>query len=410
MTTLVERHIIRKGDPHWSEIDHEAWLAKNLWNAANYTLRQPFIHKNTFLSFKQLYRQVRDTYPQDYEALPRKVSNQVLKQLYGAWHYWFKALKAYKHNPAAFTGRPKMPKYRHKTKGRNRLVYDIQAFSKRKLRKGIVAPSGLNATLQTQIEPERVQEVHITPQAGCYVVQVIYVAEPAQKISGQYAAGIDIGLDNLAAIATNKPGVAPILVNGRPLKSLNQFYNKRRAALQSQLHGENKSSCQIQSLTFKRNMRVDDYMHKASRWIVNWLVEHHIGTLIIGKNNGWKQRVTMGKRNNQQFTGIPHARFIHMLTYKAELAGIEVILTEESYTSKCSFLDLEPMQKHQHYAGRRVKRGLFRASDGRTINADVNGAGNILRKVIPDAFADGIEALAVAPVRVCPVHTKTVVH
>lgn len=403
MTTLVERHVIRKSDPRWAEIDHAAWLAKNLWNAANYTLRQPFIHHGTLLGFKQLYRQVRDTYPQDYEALPRKVSNQVLKQLYGAWQHWFKALKAYAQAPDKFTAKPKMPKYRHKANGRNRLAYDIQAFSKRQLRRGIIAPSGLSVKVQTQVEPQRVKEVHITPQTGCYVVQVIYAVEPAEQIGGQYAAGIDIGLDNLAAIATNKPGTAPILVNGRPLKSINQFYNKRKAALQSQLEGESRSSHQIRSLTFKRNMRVDDYLHKASRWIVDWLIEQQIGTLVIGKNDGWKQRINIGKRNNQHFVGIPHARFIHMLTYKAELAGIEVVLTEESYTSRCSLLDDEPIRKHEKYAGRRVKRGLFRASDGTLINADINGAGNIIRKVFPNAFVDGIEAVAVMPLRVSPV-------
>jgi putative transposase len=400
MTTLVERHVIRKGDARWSEIDHAAWLAKNLWNASNYILRQTFIFDHTFLAFKELYRQVRDVYPQDYDALPRKVSNQVLRQVYGAWQYWFKALKAYEKAPEHFTGRPKMPGYKHKEKGRNRLVYDIQAFSKKKLRDGIVAPSGLNATVQTQVAPERVKEVHITPQTGCYVVQVIYSVEPAERIGGDYAAGVDIGLDNLAAIATNKPGIVPILVNGRPLKSINQFYNKRKSDLQSRLPANQKSSRQIRSLTYKRNVRVDDYLHRASRLIVDWLVEHRIGTLVIGKNNGWKQRIAIGKRNNQQFVGIPHARFVHMLAYKAELAGIEVIFTEESYTSKCSLLDMEPIEKHAQYVGRRVKRGLFRASNGTHINADINAAGNIIRKAIPNAFADGIGALAVAPVRV----------
>lgn len=410
MTTLVERHIIRKGDSRWAEIDQSAWLAKNLWNAANYTLRQPFIHDDTFLTFKQLYRQVRDNYSQDYEALPGRVSNQVLKQLYGAWRYWFKALKAYEKSPEKFMGKPRIPGYRHKMKGRNRLAYDIQAFSKRRLRDGVIAPSGLTVTVQTQIAPERIKEVHITPQVNCYVVQVIYTQEPAEPIGGDYVAGIDVGLDNLAAIATNKPGVQPILVNGRPLKSINQFYNKRKAAFQSQLSRNQKSSNRIRQITHRRNLRVDDYLHRASRFMVDWLVEHQIGTLVIGKNEGWKQHINIGKRNNQQFVGIPHARFIHMLTYKAELEGIEVILTEESYTSKCSFLDLEPICKHTTYMGKRVKCGMFRASDGTLINADINGAGNIIRKVIPNAFADGVEALAVAPVRVSPVQTKMVVH
>jgi putative transposase len=137
----------------------------------------------------------------------------------------------------------------------------------------------------------------------------------------------------------------------------------------------------------------------VSRRIIDLLVQEGMGTLVIGKNPEWKQEVNMGKRNNQQFVCIPHARFIDMLTYKAELVGIRVIITEESYTSKCSFLDQEPIRKQESYAGKRVKRGLFRAADGRLINADVNGSANIIRKVAPDAFADGVEAVVVRPVR-----------
>jgi len=410
MTTLVERHIIRKGDSRWTVIDHATWLAKNLRNASNYIVRQAFIHHSQFPTFGELHHRVREENPQDYYALPTKVSQLVVKQLHDDWRHWFKSLKAYAKAPSGFTGKPKMPKYKHKTKGRSKLRYSSQAFSKRKLRDGLIGPSQLPIEVPTQIEPDRIKEVHITPQTGCYVVQVIYQTTPAKSIGGEYVAGIDLGLDNLAAIATNKPGTQPILVNGRPLKSMNQFYNKHRATLQSQLPDGCRSSHRIQHLTFKRNMRVEDYLHKASRWIVNWLVHHQIGTLVIGKNDNWKQGIQLGKRNNQQFVGIPHARFIKMLLYKAELAGITVILTEESYTSKCSFLDMEPIRKHESYAGKRVKRGLFRAGDGRVIHADINACGNIIRKVIPNAFADGIEALVVVPVRINPLQTDALVH
>jgi putative transposase len=127
-----------------------------------------------------------------------------------------------------------------------------------------------------------------------------------------------------------------------------------------------------------------------------------MGTLVIGKNDGWKQAVTLGKRTNQNFVQLPHARFIDLLTYKAQQVGIRVILTEESYTSKCSFLDGEPVGKHEVYAGRRIHRGLFRASDRRCLHADVNGSYNILRKVVPNAFSNGIGGAVVHPVRVTP--------
>jgi putative transposase len=123
-------------------------------------------------------------------------------------------------------------------------------------------------------------------------------------------------------------------------------------------------------------------------------------TLVIGKNEGWKQQIRLGKRTNQNFVFVPHARFIELLGYKAELAGIQILVSEESYTSKCSFLDLEPVGKHAVYAGQRVKRGLFRASDGRRLNADVNGAYNILRKVVPNAFGNGIAGVEVHPIRI----------
>src|SRR5262249_12898730 len=154
-----------------------------------------------------------------------------------------------------------------------------------------------------------------------------------------------------------------------------------------------------ETLTSKRNRQINNYLHLASRRIVDVLIEHHIGTLVIGKNDGWKQEINLGDRTNQNFVQIPHARFIEVLTYKAERVGIKVILTEESYTSKCSFLDNEPIGKHEVYMGKRVHRGLFRASDGRKLNADVNGSYNIMRKVIPEAMSNGIAGAVVHPVQ-----------
>ena len=199
-------------------------------------------------------------------------------------------------------------------------------------------------------------------------------------------------------LASNKPGFHPVVINGRPVKSTNQFYNKRKAELQQKL-GHTGTTARMERLTTKRNRRIDHYLHTASRFVVDLLVQEEIGTLVIGKNDGWKQEIEMGKRNNQNFVQIPHARFIHMLTYKAELVGITVLITEESYTSKASFLDCDPLPvckpnddtKHT-FSGKRVKRGLYRASNERYINADINGAYNIVRKVAPDAFiAEGVE-------------------
>ena len=218
----------------------------------------------------------------------------------------------------------------------------------------------------------------------------------------------------------DKPGFQSAVVNGRPVKSVNQFYNKRKADLQSKLCHTGTTK-RMERMTNKRNRRIDPYLHTASKRIVALLVKEGIGVLVIGKNDAWKQEANLGKHTNQNFVQIPPARFIAMLTYRAELVGIRVEVTEESYTSKASLLDLDPLpvrtsgadEKHV-FSGKRVKRGLYRASDGRFINADVNGAGNIIRKVAPDAFGqraveDGKAvqtSLVVHPVRIVVPLTK----
>ncbi len=278
------------------------------------------------------------------------------------------------------------------------LIYDIQALSKTALRKGVIAPSQLGITILTK--QQNVKQVRIVPRHGHYVVEVVYEQEGEQaQVNPDLIAGIDIGLNNLAMLTSNKPGFTPLLVNGRPLKSINQYYNKRKADLQSKL-GTTGTTNRMERLTNKRTRKINHYLHTHSHRIIEHLVEEGIGTLVIGKNANWKQEANMGKRTNQQFVQIPHARFIDMLTYKAELVGIRAILQEESHTSKCSFLDNEPICHQEQYMGKRVKRGLFRSALGRRINADVNGSYNIIRKAIPNSFSgrQGIEGVAVRPV------------
>jgi putative transposase len=268
--------------------------------------------------------------------------------------------------------------------------------------------------------------VRIVPRKGYYVVEVVYEREPIlAAVDPSLYAGIDIGLNNLAAITSNKAGFVPRIVNGRPVKSLNQFYNKRKAELQHKLGTAGgttgtagstpRTTAQLERLTAHRTRQIEHYLHTASRRIIDLLVAEGIGTLVIGKNPLWKQETRMGKRNNQHFVSVPHARFIAMLTYKAALVGIQVKITEESYTSQASFLDADPLpvydpqhkEKPPTFTGRRVKRGLYRAANGQRFNADVNGAYNIMRKVLPDAFGKGIAGAAVHPVRLA-VQTKRV--
>lgn len=406
---LVEQHSITPGDPRYSVIDEAAFKSKNLYNAALYEVRQSFLNEGKYLNYNEVQRRMQSH--EAYKALPAKVSQQILMVLDRNWKSFFEALAAYNKDPSKFLGHPKLPRYKHKTEGRNILVYTIQAISKKGLKHGLIQPSMLPIEIKTR--HTEINQVRIVPRSGFYVIEVVYEYEqPKSAVDPACYAGIDIGMDNLAALTSNLSGFVPVLVNGRSVKSVNQFYNKRKAELQSKL-GHTGTTKRMERMTNKRNRRIDHYMHTASRWIVDDLVAHGIGTLVIGKNAAWKQEANMGKRNNQNFVPIPHARFISMLTYKAKLAGITVIITEESYTSKASFLDRDEMPVYvpnqaekATFSGKRIKRGLYRAADGTLINADCNGSSNIIRKVAPDAWklAEGVEdgkghKLVVHPVR-----------
>ncbi len=391
---LVEQHCISKNDSRYEVIDRAAFASKNFYNAANYELRQSYIRTGVYLSYETLYHLMKRH--EAYKALPAKVAQQVLKVLDKNWKGYFEAMKAYPRDPSKFLGHPKLPKYKDKQKGRNVLVFTVQAVSKRGLSKGVIQPSGVPIEIQTQ--HTNINQVRIVPRGTHYVVEVVYTQKTTQAaVDFSLYAGIDIGLNNLATLTSNKSGFVPRLVNGRPVKSINQFYNKNRATLQARLPQGQYTSHRMEHLTLKRTRQIDHYLHTASRRIIDLLVSERIGTLVIGKNINWKQEATIGKRTNQNFVQVPHARFIDMLTYKATLVGIQVILTEERYTSKCSFLDNEPIGKHEVYAGRRVKRGLFRSVSGKTYNADINGSYNILRKVAPDVFAQGSSGCVVHP-------------
>lgn len=403
---LVERHVIKTTHPHYLEIDRGCFASKNLYNYANYIIRQEFIHNKQYLNYNTIQKMVQDSEP--YCALPRKVSQQILMVLHRNWVSFFEAIKVWTVNPGAFTGRPKLPNYKHKENGRNLLVYTIQSLSKPALRNGVIAPSGTTIKVQTQVAVDSIQQVRIVPKLDHYVVEVIYEQITTQaNVDPCRILSIDLGVNNLAAVASNLAGFRPFLINGRPLKSINQYFNQRKAQLQTELPKGKFSSHQIRKVTRKRNFQIDNYLHKASRLLIDYAASNGFGTIVIGKNDGWKQSVNIGKRNNQNFVYIPHDRFIHQVQYKAALVGIAVIVDEESYTSKASFLDLDPIPVYQsgvktsyQFSGRRVKRGLYRASNGYLINADINSSFNILRKVIPTALCNGISGFVVSPVKV----------
>ena len=229
------------------------------------------------------------------------------------------------------------------------------------------------------------QQIRFVPNGKDIILEIVYEVEESElkPDNGKYA-GIDVGINNLLTVATND-GKNPFIVNGKIPKSINQFYNKETARRKSICQKENSvySSKAIQKLAAKRNRKIEDYMHKASRLVVEECAERGINTIVIGKNNGWKQKSKLSKKVNQHFVQMPFAKLIEMIKYKAEDKGITVFLTEESYTSGTSFLDNELPVKENYDKKRRIHRGLFKTRDGRIINADVNGAFQIIRKVFP---------------------------
>ncbi|MEA5577403.1 transposase [Anabaena sp. UHCC 0451] len=404
---LVERHLIKHNNIRFREIDQMSFFSKNLFNCAVYLCRQAFFANQPIPTFNQIYHSLKNT--NDYKALPSKVAQLVFKQVDKCFRSYQEAKKEYNLNPEKFLGKPKLPKYKHKQKGRNVLTFNNQAVSKKALKQGFISLSGLPILVKTKLT--QIEEVRIIPKNNVYVIEAVYEQEETTiEVNNNRMAAIDIGLNNLATVSSNCLDFKPFIVCGKAIKSGNQFYNKVKASLQSQLPKNQKSSRKIESLTLKRNNKVDYYLHTASRFIINQLVSQNITHLIIGKNENWKQSINLGSKTNQNFVNIPHGRFIQQLEYKAKLVGIKVQMTEESYTSKCSFLDFEPIKKHEQYLGKRVKRGLFKSKSGQTYAADLNGSLNILRKVVGESIFDrnSIERLVVSPVRCKPYQARNI--
>jgi putative transposase len=337
----------------------------------------------------------------EYKSLPAKVAQQTLKLLDKSWKGYFAALKEYKNHPEKFKAKPKPPGYKAKD-GRAAVIFTEQSTSKKVYRKtGQIKLTQIDYCFNTNVAQSTYCQSRIVPKLDHYLLEVVYEVKDIELKKSGYIAAIDIGINNLGAISSNKPGFQPVLVNGRPLKSINQYFNKKRASLQSV--SKLQTSNRLKHLTTRRNHKVRDYLHKASRTIIDLLVEENITKLVIGNNPLWKQEVELGKRNNQNFTQIPHSQFIEMLTYKGRLKGIEVIVREESYTSKSSFLDNDSIPNYGDDisqwkpSGRRVKRGLYKTKSGRCLNSDINGSYNILVKEFPKAFVQRDREALVCP-------------
>ena len=237
------------------------------------------------------------------------------------------------------------------------------------------------------------------PQGSNYIMEIVYEIDvPDTTEQSTNIMSIDLGIDNFATI-TNNIGLKPIAIKGKVIKSYNQYYNKNKAKMQSELAKVNKKhwSNRLEQLTNKRNNKIKDWMHKVSKYVVDYCVLYGIDTLICGLNKEWKQETDMGKTVNQKFVYIPYDMFIRQLDYKCQNVGIRFITNNESYTSGTSFLDNEEPIKQNYNKDRRKYRGLFISNAGIEINADVNGSYQIMKKVFPNAFAKGIEGVGCHP-------------
>ena len=403
----VEKHIIKKSHAYYDMFCKFTHQSKNLYNHANYLVRQKFVETGKWLRYQQLDKLLKQDsdYP-DYTNMPTAQSaQQTLRLLDTNWKSFFKSIKDWSRNKDKYSGKPKLPKYKPKDGQMVVFVTNQQVKQKGDL---LTFPKSFRGfTIKPRCSTlgnfEKINQVRIVPQNQIFCVEIVYsitINDTPLQDNGRIMS-IDLGLDNLATVVTNT-GLQPMLVNGKGLKSINQYYNKRKAHYQriaKQMNNKNYTN-RLHRLTRKRNFKIDDALHKISRFIVDIALENDITTIVIGNNKDWKQSISLGKQTNQSFVTIPHQKLIAQIVYKAQLQGIRVICTEESYTSGTSFLDGESSVKDFYDKKRRIHRGLFRSNQGVFINADVNAGYQIMKKVFPNEFSDGIEGVVLHPVRV----------
>lgn len=396
----VEKHIIKPNNKYYSLLDEFCYKSKNLYNYANYNIRQEFINNGKWIRYNDLDKLLKQEGNNfDYKNMPlASTGQQCLKLLDKNWKSFFQSIKDYNKDRSKYLGKPKLPKYKQKD-SRNILILTNQNC---KINKCIIKFPKVFKGFYLKTKVNNLQQVRIVPKDKCIVIEVVYKINDINLLldNSRYV-GIDLGLDNFATI-TNNCGLIPLVINGKGLKSINQYYNKQKSHYKSIAKRVNKLDYtnKMRKLILKRNNKVEDYIHKASRFVVDYCRNNEINTIVIGNNKNWKQNSKMSKRVNQNFISIPYYSFIQKVQYKAEEFGIQVIITEESYTSGTSFLDNELPIKENYNKSRRKYRGLFVSNKGIKINADVNGSYQIIKKVFPKAFADGIEGIGLHPFKV----------
>ena len=384
----TEKEIIYSIDERFDLIKELCHLSKNLYNASLYDVRQYYFETKLYRTWQSQLPIFTKTKNPDYYALQSHVASEVIKQV-GRQFISFFNTKSNK--------KKRIPKYKNKN-GYNVITFNNRAISRKiefdedkQLYIHTLCKKSYNLKIQsTKSNIKMVKFVYdeVNDLIKCY--KIYEVEQPELKRDNSRYFSIDPGLNNIVSIYNNI-GIRPLLYNGRLIKSINQYYNKTNAKLRSELPANVKSSKRLKQLSFKRNNKIDYEMHKISAHIINEAVKNNISKIFIGNNSGWKNEINIGRRNNQNFVNIPHTKLFHQLSYKGLLNGIEVIFTEESYTSKASFFDKDKLPKYgesdsHKFSGRRISRGLYKDSKGNIWNADLNGAANIMRKCSDQAY------------------------
>lgn len=383
--TRIEKHTIKKSNPMWKVIDEKCFYAKNIYNSANYIIRQAFFKDNSdWIRCNTIDKMLQNT--ENYKLLGSQASQKTLRLVDKNWKSFFKATRDYARKKGkGYFGKPKIPGYKNPAKGRSILmIKNIQCriengtiyFSWQPLRQF----SGIKTSIKGKL-----QQIRFVPKGSCYIMEIVYKTEiPEPKKSNNRIIGIDLGVNNLATIGNNI-GIQSIVIKGGIIKSMNQYYNKKRARISSETR-----MCwnnRMRRLTDKHLRKLDNYTHIVSKNIIKYCLENNIDTIIIGLTKEWKNGVNLGHVNNQNFVCIPHDKLIKQLQYKSENVGIHCIVTEENFTSGTSFLDDELPVKSSQNLKRRIKRGMFKSNNGTKINADLNASYQIIKKVFPEAFA-----------------------
>lgn len=366
--------------------------AKNLANEAIYNVRQYYFTEGEFLKYEKNYTLLKNS--PNYKALNSNMAQQILKEVDGSFKSFFGLLKLTKQGKYAFRD-CKLPHYLPKD-GYATLVIGFVRLNGNKL----ILPFSNNfkkthkaveITIPPVLLDKKVKEIRIIPKAGArfFEIQYTYESECIQRnLNKNNALALDLGINNLVTAVSNSGKT--FIIDGRKLKSINQWFNKENARLQSikdKQHFGKKTTNRQTAIARDRNNKVNDYMSKVARKVIDYCVANDIGTLVVGYNETFQRSSKIGKQNNQNFVNISYGRLRSKLKYLCELNSIVFEKQEESYTSKASFWDRDDIPvynadnpKEYQFSGSRIHRGLYETAGGKTVNADVNGALNIMKK------------------------------